>query len=159
MMRFEFVRVGPDGRITGRCWAEDARAAARRLVPGPSSYLTSAASYAIGVPRAVKAALAAAPQPLSQQQAAARRANVAKAQAAYKKRQREATPLAPAIVREGRAVLEQQMRAATAGKVGRPRKAPTLKASTLEAKRRHERKPDRRAAKTAWQRAKRRGEA
>ena len=159
MTRFEFVRVGPSNTVTGRVWAESVHEAARLMVAGPGEYITSAASHAIGVPRAVKAALAKPPKTPTEQQAETRRINVCRATAAYKRRQREATPLAPAIVREGRAVLEQQMRAATAGKVGRPKKAPTLKASTLEAKRRHERKPDRRAANTACQRAKRRGDA
>ena len=155
MSRFEFVRVGPTGAVTGRRWAESVREAARLMVAGPGEYVTSAASHAIGVPRAVRAALAKAPKAPTEQQAETRRANVAKATRDYRARHREATPLAPAVVREGRAQLAHAMDVGHGKRVwqGRPKKA-----STLESKRRHERKPERREAKTAWQRAKRRGE-
>lgn len=63
MTRFEFVRVGPANTVTGRVWAESIHEAARLMVTGPSEYLTSAASHAIGVSRAVKAALTIPPKP------------------------------------------------------------------------------------------------
>lgn len=156
MTRFEFVRVGPANTVTGRVFAESIHEAARRMVAGPGEYLTSAASHAIGVPRAVKAALAKAPKSPSEQQAETRRANVAKATRDYRARHREATPLAPAVVRESRAQLAHAM---DVGHGKRAWQGTAKKASTIESKRRHERKPERREAKTLWQRAKRAGEA
>lgn len=103
-----WVRV-KGATVTGRCLAGDFAAALKALPCGPGEAVTSAASYAVGFPRAVVAALAAPPKALTDEQAETRRKNVAAATAAYKKRQRE------------------------------------QKAA-------HDRKPGRRAAKTAWQR-------
>lgn len=136
-MTFAFVRVDRANRVTGRVIATDAQAARVLLPCGEGSYVTSEASHAIGVPRAVKAALAKAPKSPSEQQAEARRATVAKAQRTYKARHREATPLAPAVVREGRAQLARQMEAVTA-KLGRPPKRAV-----------GQRGPDRRGRKSA----------
>lgn len=83
-----WVRV-KGATVTGRCLAGDFAAALAALPCGPGEAVTSAASYAVGFPRAVVAALAAPPKALTAEQAETRRKNVAAATAAYRKRQRE----------------------------------------------------------------------
>ena len=158
-MTFAFVRVDRANRVTGRVIATDAQAARVLLPCGEGSYVTSEASHAVPVSRAVAAAY--------RHRAGQRVPGIVTLRTVKP----DIPSVAPAVLAESRAELERQVAMSLKG--GRPRvlmrKAagtedlPVSRAASqrggvnrsLEAKRRHERKPERRAAKTAWQRAKR----
>lgn len=164
---FLLIRSGVPVR---ECVAPDKQTAVGLLAPMAGEYVISRASWAVPVPKAVKAC---------QGGVRACRCGSVKGmapwsdycQACRTEHQRKARipkppmePLLPAVVREGRARLERQMADAAGGKPGRPRKTPAAQraAAKYEAKperkavrRDRDRTPERRAYKAQWERAKR----
>ena len=122
-----WVRVAADGRTTGHCVAMDATSARRALPCRGREYVTSAVSHGIGLPKALR------PEQC-------RACGVRDRRAGYDR--------CPPCIATHRTAIEAKSKARTGQNYTRgPR---TAKA---ESKARHDRLPDRRAAKTAWQRA------
>lgn len=124
-MSFAFLLVSPDGSVARRIAADsltDARAALR---PAPGEYVTSSASFSIPLPKALGAltCLGCGQRP--------RRARCDYCLTCQNRRRNE------------RQTARLARRVGTYG---------VKHGGSREAKARHDAKPDRRAAKTAWQR-------